>query len=149
MCLIVDANMFGDFFKSVEFRDAANWVTNGPGKVVYGGSKYKQELARSERTLRALSELNKQGKVVKLPDTSVDARQATVEARRDLHSDDPHIIAIVIESGCKILCTLDRNLQRDCADRFRARFGVTRPRIYQRAQHATLLCRRNIVAICR
>lgn len=148
MCLIIDANVLSAFFTDNDFQDARDWVVVGPGKIVIGGSKYYEELERHESALNLISELNSSGKVAQLSNQEVDRIEREV-ANESIHSDDEHIIAMVIVSKCKIVCTLDNNLQRDFGDNFRRKFRTTKPRVYKRRQHANLLCTGNIVAACR
>lgn len=149
MCLIVDANVLGEFFTNDDFSIACAWIREGKGKLVFGGTKYRAELARVGPALRVVVELNRIGKTVQLADSSVDAREAEIAARSDLESDDPHIIAMVQESGCCVVCTKDRALQKDFSKRFRQRFGIKKPSVYKDKRHRRLICPDNIVPACR
>lgn len=150
MCLVIDSSVFNVFFSHLDFEPAHKWVRNGPGKVIIGGSKYKTELRECARVLAMMGELEKSGRTVTLSHEDVDRMQRVVEATGGLHSNDAHIIAMVIVSGCKVVCTNDDGLQRDFRDKFRAKFGVPRPRVYKnRKDHMGLLCSGNIVAVCR
>ncbi|MCH9693879.1 MAG: hypothetical protein K0U72_05165 [Gammaproteobacteria bacterium] len=84
-----------------------------------------------------------------MDDDLIDAKEAEIEKNFDLHSDDPHVIALVVESCCKVVCTKDGPLQQDFGDKFRQKFGVRKPSVYKRKEHASLLCKNNIVGICK
>ena len=149
MCLIIDANILAEFFSHTEFKPAVNWVVVGNGKVVMGGSKYKEELDHVKKIRGVILELRKAGRLVEIETERVDDRELNIARNYEIRSDDPHILALVVESCCRVVCTRDRPLQQDFGNRFRERFGVRRPSIYNRARHANLLCARNIVSICR
>jgi len=148
MCLIIDANVLAEFFGNEEFKPALKWVRDGSGKIIIGGSKYDEEIKRVAKAVKVLVELRKAGRVVRVPDETVDSKQVEIEKSFHIHSDDPHIIALVIESCCRVVCTRDGPLQQDFRDRFREKFNVRRPSVYKRKQHAGLLCQNNVVAIC-
>ena len=149
MCLIIDANIFGEFFTQADFAPAYDWIRNGPGKVITGGTSYDNELKRSERTLALIVNLAKISRTIHLPDLEVDQAEEFIVNNIGLHSNDPHIIAMVVVSKCCIVCTKDVPLTDDFADNFRAKFGVRRPRVYKRKEHKTLLCNKNIANVCK
>ena len=109
MCIVIDTCTFASVFdpnsrKHNDFRPVRRWIVSGNGKVVYGGTKYKQELRKTSKYLRIIAELSKASRVVAIPDESVDAKQREIEKafnHRDF--DDPHIVAIVIVSGCRLI----------------------------------------------
>jgi hypothetical protein len=52
MCIIIDTNRFSSIFEEEnsdhdEFKPILDWIIFGKGKIVYGGTKYKQELTRA------------------------------------------------------------------------------------------------------
>ncbi len=102
MCIIIDTNTLAPVFNrdcSVhrEFKPVFDWIFWGQGRVVYGGTKYKDELRKAPRYFGIFLELRKKRKAIEVDDCKVDRRQAELEAavkHRDF--DDAHIIAIVI-----------------------------------------------------
>jgi hypothetical protein len=149
MCLIIDANSLSEFFVKPDYLPAYKWIAHGAGKVIIGGTKYENELARCEAALDLIVELGRKGKTRKLEDSLVDEKQEEVEARSDLESDDPHIIAMVILSKCRVVCTNDRGLQKDFKKQFRKRFGVAKPRTYKGVAQKGVLTAKHIVAFCK
>ena len=155
MCLLLDVNAFSPFFESSNsdhqnFKEAMIWVTKGDGKLIYGGAKYNEELKNTTKYLRIFAALEKAGKVVRLNDKSVNALQEKIEeieTSRDF--DDPHLIAIVCESKCRIVCTNDRRAIPYIKDNKFYPSPLRKPKIYRYKRHKTMLTDANIVEICR
>ena len=113
MCIIIDTNTFASVFNEQcrehkKFVPVYKWIRFGKGRVVYGGTTYKNELRQAPRYWGVFIELRKQGKAQPVDDDKVDQRQAELEAmvhRKDF--DDAHIIAIVTVSGCRLVCSDD------------------------------------------
>ncbi|MCH8621444.1 hypothetical protein [Undibacterium sp. TS12] len=90
------------------YKPVLEWVIKGKGKMVCGGSKYWEELSRLKKFLSYFNELNKAGKVVKVDDNLVDEKMRDLmNLCADKDFDDPHIAALLIVSGCKVLCSED------------------------------------------
>jgi hypothetical protein len=156
MCLIIDANTVSSVFnpKAQEhsrFIPVLNWITAGRGCIIYGGTKYKQELKKTGyEYLRMIGNLSRQGRVVILPTRPIDSYAAVLKIRVPAKEfDDEHIVAIVAYSGCRVVCTNDKAshpyLQRQ--DLYPK--GVKRPKIYSAASHFRLCCDDHLIVICR
>ncbi len=53
MCIIIDANALPSVLKrEPELCPVFNWINEGKGKIVYGGTKYKEELKKCQNTKR-------------------------------------------------------------------------------------------------
>lgn len=153
MCLIVDANILASFFDPdstghSEYRPARDWVIEGKGKLVVGGSKYGSEIPF--KYLKLFGALEKVNKVVVLEKDDVDeveARVRALEPSKDF--DDPHLIAIVIVSGCRIICTNDKRAI-PFLKRTELYLGLTqRPQLYTSKRNDRLLVDQRIVGRCR
>lgn len=150
MCVIIDACAFNDVFRepNSDFFPVYDWIINGNGRMVYGGTTYTAELSKLKRYIPLIQELSRKGKVVVLSKTNVDKSEARV---RDLIKskdfDDPHLIAIVEESGCRIICTLDSRSDQYIKDK-NLYLKSKKPSIYRRKSHAHLLNKNNIVGKC-
>lgn len=154
MCLILDTNVFSAFFdpkndKHDDFIPALHWVVYGKGKLVYGGTKYKNEMRKSWKYISFFASLQRAGKVVLVCDADVDRYEVDIkkiEPNKDF--DDPHLVAIVLASECKVICTNDKRalayLKR--TDFYKGK--IKKPKIYQSKQNSTLLSDKNIAAIC-
>jgi hypothetical protein len=154
MCVIIDTCTLSKVFNPEDalhpdFAPVLDWIVNGCGKIIFGGSKYRTELERANRYRKILGEFKRARKAVKLDDEIVDATQKKLEEKvvhRDF--DDPHLVAMVIHSGCRIVCTCERRaipfLRRP--DLYPS--PVKRPKIYTNPRNSTLLCSHNIAEIC-
>jgi predicted nucleic acid-binding protein len=113
MCIVIDANTFAHVFNSSsknhhEFKPVLDWIVYGKGKIVYGGTLYKKELRNAPKYFKLFLELSKSSKVVEVDMILVDKKEQEV-AKLVNHPnfDDPHLIAIIIVSGCKLICSHD------------------------------------------
>ena len=114
MCIVIDANCLTTVFndKNMEhkkFRPVLRWIVAGKGKVVYGGRKYKKELNSCEKVIPLLAELERAGKVLPVADERVDYHQCRIEQQTSGSGfNDCHLAAIIIVSGCKLICTSEK-----------------------------------------
>lgn len=113
MAIIIDTNCFARVFcrnnkEHSEFAPVLDWILRGNGLMVYGGSKYKQELEKCRSFLPFIVLLKKANKIYECNAQKVDALQAKFEEMiKDPDFDDPHLPAIVIVSKCQIICSKD------------------------------------------
>ncbi|MCG8668670.1 MAG: hypothetical protein MI867_04590, partial [Pseudomonadales bacterium] len=90
------------------FKPVLEWIVNGKGKMVCGGTEYWEEFRKIGKYLKFFNQLNKAGKVVKVDDDLVDQKMNELkELCNDSDFDDPHIAALLIVSGCNVLCSED------------------------------------------
>lgn len=155
MCILVDVNAFPTVFDTesidhLEFRPVLEWVCLGKGKMVFGGTKYRDELRKVTKYLRILAELKRANKIVEINDQDVDTIQADVEGIIQ-HSDfdDPHLIAIIRASGCLLVCSRDKRAYQFLknSDLYPKRFK--RPKIYRGKSNKKLLNDKNIADCCK
>lgn len=153
MCIVVDANALPSVFdvdcrNHDDFEPVLEWILEGRGFIVYGGSKYKEELRRANKYLKLLAELRRASKVVCVNDNLVDREEEYLQGMEPSASfDDRHIVAIFRVSYCRLLCSLDKRSDRFVTDRRFYNRGQRRPSIYRNRGHARLLCNQNIVNI--
>lgn len=156
MCLVIDANCFGLVFDSkvkehAKFVPVYRWIMDGRGRMIYGGTKYNTEL-RDGGMLGVVAELSRKSKTVQIPNTAVDSIAATLKIKfPDVAFNDEHIVALVIASRCRVVCTNDNlaisYLKRP--DVFSDHQGVERPKIFRgHKDHVKLCCDQHVVAIC-
>lgn len=154
MCLIVDTCCFSNVFdptnaNHADFKPVLVWVTKGGGRVIYGGTKYKSELKKSGRYLSLLVELSRRGRVVILDDKLVDAVEKVVRGKENNPDfDDPHLLALVIVSHCKVICTNDKRAHKFIKKSSLYPPGMSRPSIYSSKKNSDLLVKTNIVGKC-
>lgn len=157
MCLVIDANCFGLVFGSVKghenFIPVLNWIAEGNGRMIYGGTKYNVELSRAGWMLRIVAELTRSRRVIRIPNATIDPIAAALKVKfPEPEFDDEHIVALVIASRCCVVCTKDNPaisyLKR--VDVFADWPGIERPKIYKGdKRHAGLCCDQHVVRICR
>jgi len=145
MLLIIDTCCLANVFNSDDqehknFEPVMTWIKKGKGQIVYGGTTYKKELSMAVRYFSLLAELNRRGRVLQVDDDLVDQEEKCVkgkEANKDF--DDPHLIAIVIVSGCKVICTNDKRAHRFIKKKNLYPKGFKRPAIYSNKRNSNLL----------
>ena len=123
-----------------DFEPVLEWISTGTGRMIYGGAKYKTELQGARRYLRLITVLEQKGRVLVLSDSEIDTIAADLKLEApESRFDDEHLVAIVVVSGCRIVCTNDRKAipyikRRD----FYSKRGAHPPKIYSRKRHRSL-----------
>jgi hypothetical protein len=142
VCLIVDVNVAHKVLlrrDDEEFGPVSRalFASNGPATRLYYVGKLRREYAVGAGLLRAVATLDRAGRAKVFPDGEVDRATEVVMNGGVCVSDDHHIIGLARVSGGRLLCTADRELQRD----FTNPRILNKPRgnIYQRPSHAHLL----------
>lgn len=113
MPIIIDANCLANVFvvsskNHAEFKPVLDWIINGKGMLVYGGTQYIEELKKTPKFIKIFNLLNQQKKVFRGDDKIIDEiADELLESVNDEDFDDPHLIAIVRETKCKIICSED------------------------------------------
>ena len=82
-----------------------------------------------------MKQLDQAGRAKAIPDAAVDARMNQVAP--NCVSDDPHIIALALESGARLLCSHDQALHSDFTNP--TLINNQRGHVYQDATHAHLI----------
>lgn len=156
MCVVVDSCTFSSVFnrKSADhclFSPILEWLIIGRGKIVYGGTKYKDELRRAPRYIRIFGEFKKAGKIVEIPDSEVDKRQKELEDFvNDLKFDDAHIAGIICVSRCRLVCTNDSTAMQFLRRADLYPKGLSRPKFFSgKEKNRHLLCDAHIIEICK
>jgi hypothetical protein len=138
MCLILDANCLHKVFPvaNAEFIPINEALMTGGAKLAFGGSKLTTEYALLTKAWRMVVALDRAGKMKKIKNSLVDAKEAELSDSGQLASDDPHIIALAMISGVRLLCSHDQDLHTDFTNP-----AVLHPRgcVYQNASHKHLI----------
>jgi hypothetical protein len=144
--LIVDINVLCPLFDTTnpnhnDFLPVLNSINNRRSIMVYGGTKFLSELSKLKKYQPLIIEWLRAGKAKVYPVDDVDSETNSVVAKEsDADFDDPHLIAIVIVCHATVVCTLDVRAEKFLKDpKFYVGTPVSRPRIYKRAEHASLL----------
>lgn len=132
------------------FLPVRDWVFNGHGKFVLGGTQYFQELSKISTVLAVLKEYEKMHRLIKINNEEIDRHCAEVKAIEPSPDfDDPHLVALVRATGCKLVCVRDPRSHRFLkAVRFYASSKL-RPKLYTQRGNSILLCPKNIASCCK
>ena len=120
MCVIIDANVWPAFCAdptAATLSEVDRWLTSGKGRVVYGGTKYGEELAQVAAAVQLLFSYAQAGMAKKYPDGPIDTDAARLKQDPQTESNDHHILALARVSGARILCTGDKALMSDFTNR--------------------------------
>ena len=147
MCIILDANCFGDFRNSSneDMQPVHKWLDGRNGKIAYSDTgKFRCEWKRGGLDYRAL---NRAGQLKLIPGDEVLAQQEELIGR--LESDDPHVIALALVAEIKVLVVQRQPDEPRQRGRPRARGGDTalqrdfkrwvRGKVYVTSSHKHLL----------
>lgn len=132
MCMILDANMWGDFTNKAECMiPVYKWLEEKKGKLVYSDHKaFQKELTKNQKKI--LRRYFQSGQARFVPKTQVDRITTDLRKNDELKSNDIHILGLAKASKVKILCSNDKNLHYD----FKHILGGS---VYQNANHKHLL----------
>ena len=148
MYIVIDINTFPCVFEKNskchhEFSPILDLIDQGRGVIVYGGSKYKEELRRANKFLKIFRLLKEQNKVCEVDQFLVDEREILLIAQtQGSDCDDQHIIAILGISRCGLLCSADKRSFKFVKDRRLYPSNCSRPKIYTGKLHKGLLTQR-------
>ena len=139
MCIIVDTNKLGAFLADPpddDSRPIHKWLDRGVGSIVYStGGRFAKEI--QDRAKTKLENYVRAGRAKLIPGNLFAGDERNLNARADLRSDDPHVLALARAAGVRLLYTADRNLISD----FKDRSFIDRPRgkVYSGVRNANLL----------
>jgi hypothetical protein len=154
MCIIVDINTLASVFNQksdnhIEFRPVREWILEGKGKIVFGGTKYMNELGKT-KYLKLFRNLKSANKAVHIPDEEVNKQELLIsEQESDPDFDDPHIIAIAIVSKCLLVCSVDARSYPFIKNSKLYPPHISRPKIYSSSSNKDLLCDWHIADCCK
>jgi hypothetical protein len=155
MCIIIDKNTLSNVFNRRDsdhskFKPVLDWVLYGKGKFITGGSTYLSELRDSKKYVPILAEFSRKGKVKNFSNQEIDVFEEYVKTSlNDPRCDDPHLIALVAISKCRIICTKDMASYRYVqTPRFYKR-RCKRPKFYTSSENSDLLIDQNLIKSCK
>lgn len=158
MCVVIDMNVVKTVFNDGEtnhqyYRPVKDWILGGKGKMVVGGSTYYKELGKMHKFRKFYLALRKAGKVViggseeQIDDLEEKLKKTL--SHRDF--DDPHIVALLIVSGCKVICSEDVRAYPFFQKKEWYPKGKGVPKIYCERSYlksSEILCDSNIADVC-
>lgn len=147
MCIVIDINALAMVFnesslRHKEFVFVKTWIENGLGFVVYGGTKYKSELAAAFKYMRLLRQMRDAGQAISICDNAVDEIESEVlRLTGDTDCDDQHVIALLAAARCSLLCSVDTRSFVFVKDRNLYPKGIPKVKIYSSKRNRALLKR--------
>lgn len=150
MCIIADPPIFAPMLNPKDpehgdFSPIFHWVMNGHGKFVIGGEQYTQELSRISGVLSVIVQLERMGKIIRTKKDVTDNEVVLVKTIKPvIDFDDPHLVALVRLTGCRVVCLRDRRAHRHLKDATLYRAPGARPKLYTCAKNKYLLSKRYV-----
>ena len=153
MCIVIDTNTLASVFDSksadhAEFKDVFDWIVDGKGKIVYGGTTYIRELSKT-KYLKLFTLYNKAGKAILVKDNVDEETSSVSKMIQHPDFDDQHIVALLKVSGCKLICSGDKRAYPFFQHELFFSPASKRPKIYSGHRNKDLLTDSNIADICR
>lgn len=162
MCVVIDADTFSEISdgNNEDFEPLRNWISQDGHTVIYGGSKYAEELSNHGKFRAYLRELEHAGSTRKLSDQEVDDTREFLKRNFVLAQyNDHHIAAILFVSGCRVVSSHDKGchqlIQDCCSHSGRSvimkqlpNLSVNRPKIYQNKSHESFLSDSSVSKCC-
>ena len=110
---IIDINAIVDILHAENGDRAFQlWIEKGHGFIVYADvGRYFDELQK-DGSLELFKQYNQVGQAKLVNNDYLSLAEEKLKST-DIKSDDPHVLALAHASGASILCTSDRNLQKD------------------------------------
>lgn len=145
MAIVIDVNVFPCVFDiqsehHAQFAPIKAWIERRDGFLIYGGSKFKDELLQSYRRARLVRTLRDAGCAVEISTLAVDALEAEIRVKvAGTKCNDPHIIALLATAKCALLCSWDKESFPFIKDRSLYPGGSPKVRIYTSLRNASLL----------
>jgi hypothetical protein len=147
MKIVIDVNTLPHVFNQkdenhYEFEPVYNRVNEGRCNIVFGGTKYKSELAKMPNYLKLINIYKDKGIAIPLCDDDIDLKEIEIIKIVPIgRFNDQHLVAIVIISRCTVICTKDLAAIPFLRDqRFYPR-GIPRPKFYTKRRNISLLKR--------
>ena len=102
----------------IQFEDVYKAIKMGRCRIVYGGTKYIDELSKVRSIIPLILALSKQNKVRVLDSKEVDKKQRRVESIvANPKFNDPHLPAIALVGNCHLICTKDKECMEYIKDK--------------------------------
>lgn len=154
MCIVIDSNRIPSVFNPntndhQEFQPILDWIESRNTMIVYGGTTYKDELSRLPKYLPIFIERKKAGQIHEVDEASVDqVEQEILRKTVGTSFNDQAIVAIVIVSRCRLICSNDQNSFRFFKQKSLYPSNFQRPSIYTGRRNIPSLYHRHISGRC-
>lgn len=114
MCAIIDANVAGEVFgpnptpAGDKFRA---WIIKGSERLICGG-ELQEELERIGDFKKWAKDALNAGKIKNIDEEKVKRKMEQIQ-KKSIRSNDPHILALALASGARLLYSDDKKLHKD------------------------------------
>ena len=145
MCIVIDTNTLAPVFNQSneehdEFRPVKDWISRRQGYLVFGGTRYRQELKKTYRYMRLVRQMKDSGHAVEIRDEPADTNEvAVIQKTSGTDCDDQHIIALLGTSRCPLLCSRDIRSYEFVTKKSLYPKGMPKVRIYSSGKNRDLL----------
>ena len=118
MCAIVDVNSCHKIFGDPAQRTPSgsyffDWLESSTGRLILGGTKFNSEIGKVGDYIRWLKTAISKGRAHRVKDHLVDTVEQELAAGNVCKSDDPHLIALAMIGGARLLFSEDLDLHED------------------------------------
>ncbi len=148
MCIVIDTNTLSCIFNPnnanhKNFKPVLDWIKSG-GRIIYGGEHYKKELMNSGY-YKIVKLYRDKKQVIDLDmeyQGCVDKEEKKIESLGySKQFDDMHIIAIILVSRCKIVCTKDKTFTTKFLKKkeLYVKTKIKIPKVYSNSKNKDLL----------
>lgn len=141
MCIVVDTNVAHKIISSSpdpEYQPVHIELFEKRRIKLALGGQLSEELLRSSVAASLLLQLERIGQAIVYSGDELGFSTDRIRKSGLCVSNDAHVLALVVRSGARVVCTEDRNLHRDLRNQ---RIVGKRRSIYQTAKHSRLLSR--------
>lgn len=145
MPIIIDINCLSSVFSQSsddhkDFKPVLEWILFGKGKMVYGGTTYLKELSKAKKYLKIIQLLRDSNRVILGNHENVDKiEKEVIVIEKDDDFDDPHLLAIVVDTKCRLICSKDMRAVKFLKDPKFYPKGVKIPSFYSGKVNESLL----------
>lgn len=115
-CAIVDANRVADVFGDAPSEAGAairRWINAGEGQLVSGGRLHAELHGASDQFRQWALVAQRTGQLRRVRARLLKSDIDHFESHPERRSNDPHILALAVVSGARLLYSNDRPLQQD------------------------------------
>jgi hypothetical protein len=140
MCIIIDANCFHHLLNATECgKPVLKWLLTAKKAGLIVGGKLHDELRHAgiegKKFIETLTKLSQAGRFHRFSGPEVQSKTAEGKGTV-IYSNDPHVIALTMISGCNVVFSEDAKLGKDLRNRSLVGHRVS---IYKNETHAPLL----------
>lgn len=134
MCAIIDANVIHEVFGSKRTeagKKFLDWINGGSGRLICGGELLEELKKRKNKRGKKSSSVKEDsserfeewakkalysGRMKNMNEEEVETKMTQIR-KKSIRSNDPHILALALASGARLLYSNDKKLHKDFKNR--------------------------------